>query len=221
LVANYSHLFRVQGSQPKLVPYLLLAHIDVVPAKESDGWEAPPFAAKEIDDFIYGRGTIDDKCSVMGILQALEYLLIRGYAPRRGFYIDSKIILCPGYLVMVRNVKPLNIWPTRVLERKPLTNAFVRTTTAVTMFNAGVKVNIIPSLAEAHVNLRIHSAHSLQEVLDFIQDTVGDERVEIELIDGFDPLPISCSDEQSFGFQIIKKTVLDMFPTLTVAPGTT
>lgn len=65
LVANYSHLFRVQGSQPDLVPYLLLAHIDVVPASESDGWEAPPFSAKEIDGFIYGRGTIDDKGSVM------------------------------------------------------------------------------------------------------------------------------------------------------------
>lgn len=84
----------------------------------------------------------------------------------------------------------------RVLERKPDTNAFVRTTTAVTMFNAGVKVkllifkqfhrklsckqlrlpkkntkffttlqvNVIPSLAEAYVNLRIHSAQSLQEV---------------------------------------------------------
>jgi len=65
LVANYSHLFRVQGSQPDLAPYLLLAHIDVVPATESDGWEAPPFSAAEIDDFIYGRGTIDDKSPVM------------------------------------------------------------------------------------------------------------------------------------------------------------
>lgn len=41
----------------------------------------------------------------------------------------------------------------------------------------------------------------------------------VELIDGFDPLPVSASDETSFGFQIIKKTVLDMFPTVTVAPG--
>lgn len=48
-----------------MVPYLLLAHIDVVPASESDGWEAPPFSAKEIDGFIYGRGTIDDKSPVM------------------------------------------------------------------------------------------------------------------------------------------------------------
>lgn len=30
----------------------------------------------------------------------------------------------------------------RILERKPDTNAFVRTTTAVTMFNAGIKVTI-------------------------------------------------------------------------------
>lgn len=65
LVAKYSHLFWVPGSQPDLMPYLLLAHIDVVPASESDGWEAPPFSAQEIDDFIYGRGTIDDKSPVM------------------------------------------------------------------------------------------------------------------------------------------------------------
>lgn len=65
MVADYSHLFWVPGTQPALAPYMLLAHIDVVPASESDGWEAPPFSAKEIDGFIYGRGTIDDKQSVM------------------------------------------------------------------------------------------------------------------------------------------------------------
>ncbi|TWW56973.1 N-fatty-acyl-amino acid synthase/hydrolase PM20D1.2 [Takifugu flavidus] len=32
-------------------------------------------------------------------------------------------------------------------------------------------------------------------------------------------LPVSSSDEKSFGFQIIKKTILDLFPTVTVAPG--
>lgn len=41
----------------------------------------------------------------------------------------------------------------------------------------------------------------------------------MELVEGFDPLPVSSADEKSFGFQIIKKTVLDMFPTVTVAPG--
>lgn len=55
----------MQGSDPNLEPYLLLAHIDVVPASESDGWDVPPFSAEEIDGFIYGRGTIDDKSPVM------------------------------------------------------------------------------------------------------------------------------------------------------------
>uniref|UniRef100_A0A7N8X4W5 Peptidase M20 domain containing 1, tandem duplicate 1 n=1 Tax=Mastacembelus armatus TaxID=205130 RepID=A0A7N8X4W5_9TELE len=291
LVANYSHLFWVQGSQPDLLPYLLLAHTDVVPASESDGWDAPPFSAKEIDGFIYGRGTIDDKSSVMGILQALEYLLLKGYAPRRGFYIslghDEEVmgymgavniasvlkqrgvqllfVLDEGFAVFDGLISGLegpaallednpmprlfgygpergtfehlahkfsvpvrfimsNLWLFSpligwVLERKPDTNAFVRTTTAVTMFNAGVKENVIASLAEAYVNLRIHPAQSLQEVMDLIQSTVGDQRVKIELIDGSDPLPVSSADEKSFGFQIIKKTVLEIFSTVTVAPG--
>lgn len=41
----------------------------------------------------------------------------------------------------------------------------------------------------------------------------------VELVDGFDPLPVSPTDEKAFGFQIIKKTVLDMFPSITIAPG--
>uniref|UniRef100_A0A667ZQL9 Peptidase M20 domain containing 1, tandem duplicate 1 n=1 Tax=Myripristis murdjan TaxID=586833 RepID=A0A667ZQL9_9TELE len=332
VVADYSHLFWVPGTQPALAPYMLLAHIDVVPASESDGWEAPPFSAKEIDGFIYGRGTIDDKQSVMGILQALEYLLAKGYAPRRGFYIGLghdeevsgfqgamnivrvlkqrgvrlafvldeglavldgiisglegpaaligisekgqatlklSVLMTPGHSsmppressigILAAAIKRLeenpmprlfgygpergtfehlahkvghrrfimsNLWlfsPLlgRVMERRPDTNAFVRTTTAVTMFNSGVKVNVIPPLAEAYVNLRIHSAQSLQEVLDLVQSTIGDQRVKIELVDGFDPLPISSYDEKSFGFQIIKKTVLDLFPEVTVAPGIT
>lgn len=115
-----------------------------------------------------------------------------------------------------------------------------------------MQVNVIPSLAEAYVNLRIHSAHSLQEVcplllngspesgqamkmkmlkkmfhffflliqvIDQIHSTVADQRVKIELVEGFDPLPISSTDENAFGFQIIKKTVLDLFPSVTIAPG--
>uniref|UniRef100_A0A4W6DLU1 Peptidase M20 domain containing 1, tandem duplicate 2 n=1 Tax=Lates calcarifer TaxID=8187 RepID=A0A4W6DLU1_LATCA len=284
LVANYSHLFWVQGSQPGLVPYMLLAHIDVVPATESDGWEAPPFSAQEIDDFIYGRGTIDDKSSVMGILQSLEYLLRKGYAPRRGFYIGFghdeevsgyqgavnivrllkqrgvqlafvldeglavldgvisglegpaaligisekgsatvklSVSMVPGHSSMPPRETSIGILAAAVkrLEENPMPRLFGQGPERGTFEHLAHKINVIPSLAEAYVNLRIHSAQSLQEVLDLIHSTVRDQRVKIELVDGFDPLPISSADEKSFGFQIIKKTVLDMFPTVTVAPG--
>ncbi|XP_054418973.1 N-fatty-acyl-amino acid synthase/hydrolase PM20D1 isoform X2 [Pteronotus mesoamericanus] len=87
VVGEYSHLFTVQGSDPSLQPYMLLSHIDVVPAPEQ-GWEVPPFSGLEHDGFIYGRGTLDNKNSAMAILQALELLLIRNYIPRRSFYIS-------------------------------------------------------------------------------------------------------------------------------------
>jgi hypothetical protein len=62
VVADYSHLFTVQGSQPDLVPYMLLAHIDVVPASESDGWDAPPFSAKALDWFKTSSLLYDGLC---------------------------------------------------------------------------------------------------------------------------------------------------------------
>lgn len=56
---------------------MLLAHIDVVPASEADGWEAPPFSAKEIDGFIYGRGTIDDKGALMVRERAIIFVTLQ------------------------------------------------------------------------------------------------------------------------------------------------
>ncbi|KAB0376596.1 hypothetical protein FD755_011040 [Muntiacus reevesi] len=86
VIGNYSHLFTVKGSDPSMQPYMLLAHIDVVPAPDR-GWDVPPFSGLERDGFIYGRGTLDNKNSLMAILQALELLLIRSYIPRRSFFI--------------------------------------------------------------------------------------------------------------------------------------
>ena len=63
-VANFSLLYTVKGSDASLKPYLLASHLDVVPADASQ-WEAPPFSADVIDDFIYARGTIDFKHGVM------------------------------------------------------------------------------------------------------------------------------------------------------------
>ena len=38
-------------------------------------------------DHIFGRGAIDDKHSVMGILEALEYKLKNNELPKRTFYL--------------------------------------------------------------------------------------------------------------------------------------
>ena len=40
---------------------------------------------------VWGRGAIDDKHSVLGILQALDIILGRGERPSRTFYIGTKL----------------------------------------------------------------------------------------------------------------------------------
>lgn len=71
VVNNYSLLYKVQGSNPALRPYMLCAHLDVVPVNR-DAWEEDPFGANIKDGFIYARGTIDVKQIVMVCLHNVE-----------------------------------------------------------------------------------------------------------------------------------------------------
>ena len=88
-VNKYSFIYKWQGRNTKLSPILLMGHLDVVPVEESrlSDWEAPPFSGKIIDGNIYGRGTLDDKMSVMGLLEAVEILLKENYTPNRTVYL--------------------------------------------------------------------------------------------------------------------------------------
>ncbi|MEQ3724745.1 M20/M25/M40 family metallo-hydrolase [Alcanivorax sp.] len=62
-------------------PTLLLAHQDVVPVSSPDQWQHPPFAGVVDEHFVWGRGAMDDKGSLMAILEATEALLAEGRAP--------------------------------------------------------------------------------------------------------------------------------------------
>ena len=63
-------------------PILLLAHMDVVEAKASD-WKNPPFEFREQDGYYLGRGTMDNKAALTGIVLALQGLKAQGFAPTR------------------------------------------------------------------------------------------------------------------------------------------
>ncbi|XP_054716323.1 N-fatty-acyl-amino acid synthase/hydrolase PM20D1-like isoform X2 [Uloborus diversus] len=86
VVNNLSLLYYIQGRNKNLKPYLLAGHLDVVPVEEVY-WEESPFSGLIKDGYIWGRGTIDCKHVVMGILEALEFLLLHGYQPQRSFYV--------------------------------------------------------------------------------------------------------------------------------------
>ena len=82
---TYTLLYTWQGSDPSLKPLLLMAHQDVVPVNigtEGD-WTGAPFAGDIIDGYVYGRGALDDKSNMVGIMEAVEALAASGFQPRR------------------------------------------------------------------------------------------------------------------------------------------
>ncbi len=88
-VMRDSLLFRWRGTDPAVPPVLLLAHMDVVPAEAGAEamWEHPPFSGDVEGGVIWGRGALDDKCSLMAILEAAEHLLGEGFRPEGDIYL--------------------------------------------------------------------------------------------------------------------------------------
>ncbi|MDK2762004.1 MAG: M20 family peptidase [Sphingopyxis sp.] len=89
ILPNRTLIYRWPGSDASLAPIILMAHQDVVPV--SDGtegdWKYPPFAGTIAENSVWGRGTVDDKGSLVGLFEALEALANKGFVPRRAVYL--------------------------------------------------------------------------------------------------------------------------------------
>jgi len=86
---GHSLLFTWKGSDEQAPPILLMAHQDVVPVEPgSEGaWEHPPFAGDVAGGYVWGRGALDDKASLVATLEAVEFLLNEGFKPGRTVYL--------------------------------------------------------------------------------------------------------------------------------------
>ena len=82
---GYSLLYTWAGSDTSRDPILLMAHQDVVPVNigTEDDWDAHPFSGAIQDGYVYGRGAIDDKGSMVGLFEALNALARDGFQPKR------------------------------------------------------------------------------------------------------------------------------------------
>lgn len=88
LVNDYSLVYHLQGSDPTLKPVLFMGHMDVVPIEEitRGEWTHPPFDGVVDDGIIWGRGSVDDKFTVVALMEATELLLSENAQPRRSIY---------------------------------------------------------------------------------------------------------------------------------------
>jgi len=88
VINNYSLVYKFAGTDSSLKPILYMGHMDVVPVDEDtlDKWSHEPFSGMVADESVWGRGAIDDKSTVMALMEAMEITLKQGKAPKRTLY---------------------------------------------------------------------------------------------------------------------------------------
>ncbi|HYE39831.1 MAG TPA: M20 family peptidase, partial [Ramlibacter sp.] len=122
----------------------------------------------------------------------------------------------------VQRVALSNLWLFGPLVESQLakgasTNAMMRTTTALTIVNAGNKENVIPGVAEATVNFRILPGDTRASVMQHVRSRVGEGFELKEWPGSVDPTPVTPTD--SHAYRLLERTLRSLFPDTIVAPG--
>jgi carboxypeptidase PM20D1 len=328
VVDHFSLLYTWQGEQPQLDPVLLAAHQDVVPVDSNSlsAWDYPPFSGAIADGYVWGRGTMDVKCQMITIMEAIEMLLQSGYQPQRTIYlafghdeetsgqgaahilellklhniklaavldeggavtqgtlpeVDIPLALigtvekgsltlelsvedAPGHSsappqhtsigilaqgltrlevspmpANMRHIEPMfsairpylpfylrlsfaNPWLfggilKRRWQKNPQSNALIRTTSAITMMQAGIRINVLPPKATALVNYRLLPGDSVEEVISHTRRAIADERISIrQHSPGRPASKVSRTDSKAF--HTLSDVVRGIFGDIPVAP---
>ena len=99
-------------------PSVFMSHYDVV-SVEQDDWSRPAFDGIVENGILWGRGTLDTKGTLNGILQAAESLIREGFVPKNDIYFafgGNEEVAGDGSRGIVQHFKSLGITPGMVLD---------------------------------------------------------------------------------------------------------
>ncbi|MBU1227650.1 MAG: M20/M25/M40 family metallo-hydrolase [Actinobacteria bacterium] len=170
-----------------------------------------------------GHSSVPPRSTAVGKIAAAIIALEANPMPARlsvqkPFFGAIASVLPWAQAMAIRNADRLAPLLVRRLETTPATNALIRTTTAVTMVEGGVKPNILPQKARAVVNFRILPGDAPGDVLAHVRSVVGPEVSVAPLEGGFAADPSPLSDIGSVAFGLIADTIAEVFPGVAVAP---
>lgn len=103
-----------------------------------------------------------------------------------------------------------------LLTAGPETAAMTRTTFAVTTLSGSPALNVIAARATAGVNIRVMVGDTVAQVLVHVRKTLGDKQISIDVVEQFEPSPVSPIDDDAF--RLLESTIADVFPDAVPAP---
>ncbi|MEJ1240830.1 M20/M25/M40 family metallo-hydrolase [Chryseolinea sp. T2] len=105
-----------------------------------------------------------------------------------------------------------------IYEQSAGGNAMIRTTLVPTILDAGIKDNVIPTRAEASVNVRLLPGDSSSFVLSRITEIINDDRVKIARQSQFVHEPSAVTDETSYAYQVVNEAAKRSFDNVITSP---
>ena len=171
-----------------------------------------------------GHSSLPPRQSAVGIVSAAVARLEERPMPAR---LDGPTRQLFGHigprLPAVERAVFANLWLTRpvvlrYLEKNPASDAMVRTTTAVTVFQAGTKDNVLATHARAVINFRILPGDSVATVLEHVRRAIADERVELRTVGRFSAEPSAVSITGSGSYRALERAIRSVSPDALVAP---
>lgn len=103
-------------------------------------------------------------------------------------------------------------------DKKATTRAMIHTTSVTTMFNAGIKDNIVPTIATAVANFRLLPGDSAKWVMERVKSIIHDDRVTIEPRNNTFAEGSKAASTEGIGFQKINRIVKQTFENVITTP---